>query len=85
MDYRCFYCILSCNLPLTQPGPRCLLVYSWVVRLLRLALSKVPNREFTLYLRTETDPVSETLCSLEYRTMGEVEKPSNSQRILVLK
>jgi hypothetical protein len=28
-------------------------------------------------LRTETDPVSETLCSLDYRTMDKVQNPSN--------
>jgi hypothetical protein len=33
----------------------------------------------TSHLRTETDPVSETLCSLEYRTMDNVQKPSNSE------
>jgi hypothetical protein len=34
-------------------------------------------------LRTETDPVSETLCSfvfLEYRAMDKVQKPSNPER-----
>jgi hypothetical protein len=28
--------------------------------------------------RKETDPVSETQCSLEYQTMEEVQNPSNS-------
>jgi hypothetical protein len=32
------------------------------------------------YLRTETDSVSETLCSLEYRTTDKVQKPSNPDR-----
>jgi hypothetical protein len=27
----------------------------------------------------ETDPVSKTLCSLEYRTMGKVQKASNPE------
>jgi hypothetical protein len=31
-----------------------------------------------LHLRTEEDPVSETLCSLEYQTMEKVHTPSNS-------
>jgi hypothetical protein len=31
-----------------------------------------------LHLRTETDPVSETSCSLEYQTMEKVQNPSNS-------
>jgi hypothetical protein len=31
------------------------------------------------HLSTKTDPVSETLCSLEYRTMGKVQKPSNPE------
>jgi hypothetical protein len=31
------------------------------------------------HLRTETDPVSETLCSLEYRKMDRVQKLSNSE------
>jgi hypothetical protein len=30
------------------------------------------------YLRTETDPVSETSCSFKYRTMDKVHKPRNS-------
>jgi hypothetical protein len=30
-----------------------------------------------LHLRTETDPVSEKSCSLEYQTMEKVQKPSN--------
>jgi hypothetical protein len=29
--------------------------------------------------RTETDPVPETLCSLEYRTVDKVQKPSNPE------
>jgi hypothetical protein len=32
------------------------------------------------YLRKETDPVSETLCSLEYRMMVEVQKPNKAKR-----
>jgi hypothetical protein len=32
------------------------------------------------HLRTETDPVSEMLCSLEYRAMDKVQKPNNSRR-----
>jgi hypothetical protein len=31
----------------------------------------------TPHVRTETDPISETLCSLEYRTMEKVQKPTN--------
>jgi hypothetical protein len=31
------------------------------------------------HLRTETDPISETLCSLEYRMMENVQKPSNPE------
>jgi hypothetical protein len=31
------------------------------------------------HLRTERDPVSEMLCSLEYRAMDEVQKPSNPE------
>jgi hypothetical protein len=31
-----------------------------------------------LQLRTETDPVSETSCSLKYQTMEEVQTPNNS-------
>jgi hypothetical protein len=31
-----------------------------------------------LHLRTETNLVSETPCSLEYQTMEKVQKPSNS-------
>jgi hypothetical protein len=33
----------------------------------------------TPHLRTETYPVSETLCSLEYWTIGKVQKPSNTE------
>jgi hypothetical protein len=32
------------------------------------------------HLRTETHPVSAAFCSLQYRTMGKVQKPSNPQR-----
>jgi hypothetical protein len=38
------------------------------------------------HLRMETDPVSEMLCSLvflEYGTMDKVQKPSNSNMLLV--
>jgi hypothetical protein len=37
-----------------------------------------------LDLRTETDPVSETSCSLEYQTMEKVSKSSNSVRICMV-
>jgi hypothetical protein len=33
----------------------------------------------TPHLRTEEDPVSETLYSLEYRTKGDVQKPSTPE------
>jgi hypothetical protein len=33
----------------------------------------------TPHLRAETNSVSETLCSLEYRTMDDVQKPSNPE------
>jgi hypothetical protein len=49
---------------------------------LRLAHSKGPNwvGVFSphLHLRTKTDPVSETSCSLECQTMEKVRKPTNS-------
>jgi hypothetical protein len=53
---------------------------------LRLALSKGPNRVGVspTHLRTETDPVSETLCSivlLEYQRMDEVQKLSKSKQL----
>jgi hypothetical protein len=35
-------------------------------------------------LRTETDPVSETLCSLEYRTIYKVQKSSNPDGRIIL-
>jgi hypothetical protein len=37
------------------------------------------------HMKTETDPVSETLCSsvfLEYRTMDKVQKRNNPEKIL---
>jgi hypothetical protein len=37
-----------------------------------------------LHLRTETDPVSETSCSLEYQTMEKVQNPSNSVILTVM-
>jgi hypothetical protein len=37
---------------------------------------------FLPHLRTETDPVSETLCSSEYWTMDKAQKPSNSDYFL---
>jgi hypothetical protein len=36
-----------------------------------------------LHLRTETDPVSETACSLEYQTMEKVQKPRQFMRFKV--
>jgi hypothetical protein len=33
----------------------------------------------TPHLRTETDPVSETLCSVECRIMNKVQEPSNHE------
>jgi hypothetical protein len=47
---------------------------------LGLAFSEGPNRVGVCHpphLRTETDPVSETSCSLEYRTMDKVQNPGN--------
>jgi hypothetical protein len=39
-----------------------------------------PNQGSTNpHLRSGTDPVSETLCFLQYRTMDEVQKPSNPE------
>jgi hypothetical protein len=45
---------------------------------LRLALCKGPNRVgVSPHLRTETDPVSETLCSLVFQNTG---RCTNSQK-----
>jgi hypothetical protein len=54
----------------------------------RLALANGSNRVdvSSLHLKMETDPISETLCSLvflEYRAMDTVQKPSNSGLVLV--
>jgi hypothetical protein len=38
-----------------------------------------------LHLRTETDPVSETSCSLEYQTMEKVQKKTVILRIILNK
>jgi hypothetical protein len=56
----------------------CLSHWTWTRR---LALSKGPNRvSSSHHLRTETDPVSETLCFLVFRiAVIEVQKPSNSE------
>jgi hypothetical protein len=35
-----------------------------------------------LHVRTETDPISDTLCSLEYRTVDKVKTPSNFESSL---
>jgi hypothetical protein len=52
------------------------------VQWLRLALFNGPNTvSLPLTLRTETDPVSETFCSLEYRTMDKIQKFSNHKFI----
>jgi hypothetical protein len=54
---------------------------------LRLALSKGLNwvgLPWPIHLRMETDPVSETSCSLEYQTMEKVQKPTNSVWDVVL-
>jgi hypothetical protein len=46
-------------------------ILRWVVLWLRLALSEGPNRVGVLpHLRTETDPVSQTLCSLFFWNTG---------------
>jgi hypothetical protein len=57
------------------------MVYNTQIEWLRLALSKGPVFSPHLRLRTETDPVSETSCSLEYQTMEKVQKPSKSVNI----
>jgi hypothetical protein len=80
-----FYCIFSCFISWTHPGVRrmysCCYV-TWVVQWLRLALSNGPNRVCVspCHLRTETDPVSETLCFLVFRIPDDrqVQKPSSS-------
>jgi hypothetical protein len=55
----------------------------------RSGLSKGPKRVGVScpHLRTETHPISETLCSLvlEYRTMDRVQKPRNSDNVLLLR
>jgi hypothetical protein len=38
--------------------------------------SCIPKKKNTTFRRTETDPVSETLCFLEYRMMEKVQKNS---------
>jgi hypothetical protein len=55
-------------------------ILTQLVQWLSLALSKGPNWAGILppHLRTEADPVSETLCSLVFR-IPEVQKPSNSE------
>jgi hypothetical protein len=45
----------------------------------RLATSVLKN--MTFHLRTETNPVSETTCSLKYRTMDKVQKLSNPEML----
>jgi hypothetical protein len=47
----------------------------------QLALSNGPSRvdiSRPFHLKKEIDPVFETLCSLEYRNIDKVQKPSNS-------
>jgi hypothetical protein len=50
---------------------------TWVVHWLRLVLSKGPSRVgfYPSHLRTETDPVSETLCFLAYRIPDDGQSP----------
>jgi hypothetical protein len=36
------------------------------------------------HLRMEADPVFETLCTLEYRTMDKIQNPSNSRILFIL-
>jgi hypothetical protein len=57
---------------------------------IEVSLSKGSERVgvFATQLRTETDPVSETSCSLvflEYHTMDTVQEPSNSEFLFVLR
>jgi hypothetical protein len=44
---------------------------------MELVLSDAPNRVDASHLTMETDPVSETLCTLEYWTKEKVQKLSN--------
>jgi hypothetical protein len=46
---------------------------------MRLAIYNEPKRvgATTPHLRMERDPVSKTLCSLEYQRMDKVQKPGN--------
>jgi hypothetical protein len=87
MHYHNFYCTLSCYLLLIHPDLRYIYSCSYsdihagcpVIKVSyflgtqqsRCLLPPHPQ------LRTEIDPVSKMLCSLEYRTMGIVQKPSN--------
>jgi hypothetical protein len=56
-----------------------LVILMWVVQWL-LALSRGPNRSVSrTYLRMETHPVSETLCSLVFRILDVGQSPSSSE------
>jgi hypothetical protein len=75
-----FYCIFFCYFPLIKPGLRHL--YSCPV--FQVSSFKGPNRVgacLPTHLRTETDPVCETLCSLGFTISddGQVQKPDNSE------
>jgi hypothetical protein len=70
------YHIFSCY----RPGVYiAVVILTWVDLRMRLALSMGHSGAGVfIHSFTETNPVSETLCSLEYRTMDTVQKPSNS-------
>jgi hypothetical protein len=81
MIYHNFYCKFSCYLPLTKPGLGYLYRLAFYNGHNRVGVSPPPH------LRTETDPVSETSCSLvflEYRTIYQAKKLSNSRSIKLL-
>jgi hypothetical protein len=77
-------CLLSCYLPLTTPGLRYfyipLFILARVVQWLRSTLLKGHSRVVVSILRTETNRVSGTLCSLRFRirTAYITRNPSNS-------
>jgi hypothetical protein len=80
--YHNFYCIFSCylrpNLPSLMWLNGCVNL-TGVVQWLKLAFSKGPNRVgVSPHVRTETDPVSETLCFLVYRIPDDGQSPKKS-------
>jgi hypothetical protein len=82
MYYHNFYCMLSCYLPSAKPGLKCLYSCSctdivWRVTKISSFCGTQQSRCLPTHLRTETNPVSETLYSLVFRIPDDGQSPKS--------